>query len=65
MEKLLSKKARFDSVKVDIEALEWHYRRYTLGDRDKIAAECFQHVEFAIQKEELWAQNLRARVYAK
>ncbi len=65
VEKLLNKKAKFDSVVKDIEALEWHYKRFTLGDRDGLARECCHYVEMAIQREESWAKNLKARVYKK
>lgn len=65
MDKVLNKKAKFETVVKDIEALEWHYKRFTVGDRDPLAHKCFAHVEMAIQNGELWASNLRARVYRK
>lgn len=60
---LLSKKAKFEDVVLDKDILEIHYERYSKGDRDLLARQCFTYVEQAIQENKRWAIELRRNVY--
>ena len=62
---LLNKKAKFEDVVKERDILKMHYDRFTKGDRDTLARECFHHVEMAIQNNEYWAVALRDSVYKK
>jgi hypothetical protein len=43
MADLLSRKAKFEEVKRDLEAVLFHKNRYENGSVDTLAKQCFQH----------------------
>jgi hypothetical protein len=65
MVSLFSKKSLFKDVITDTEAVHYHYRRYSMGDRDLIARECFQYVESSAYKGLPWAVHMRKEVYKR
>lgn len=62
---LLSKKAKFENVILEEDILEIHYERYSKGDRDLLARQCFTYVEEAVQENKIWAIRIRQNVYKK
>jgi hypothetical protein len=62
---LFNKKSLFENVIKDTEAVHYHYRRYSMGDRDQLARECFQYVESSAYKELPWAVHMRKEVYKR
>lgn len=48
---LFSRKASFEQVKSDYEALTYHYSRYRLGERDLLAIQCFQFIMSKAQEQ--------------
>jgi len=48
---LFSRKAPFNLVKDDYEAVTYHYSRYRLGDRDLLAIQCFQMIMSKAQEQ--------------
>jgi hypothetical protein len=65
MVSIFSKKAIFEEVIKETEAVHHHYRRYSLGDRDILATKCFQYVESSAYKEMPWAVHMRKEVYRR
>jgi hypothetical protein len=43
MVNLLDRKAKFDSVKYDLKAVQFHMQRYDNGSVDVLAKQCFQY----------------------
>lgn len=41
----MSRKAKFEDVVKDREAIEYHVRRYESGSVYQLAKDCFQHVQ--------------------
>lgn len=52
MADLFTRKARFDLVKEDIKALEFHASRFLNGSRDALALQCYQVVQQEATKRE-------------
>lgn len=45
-----SRKAKFEDIKHDIEAVKFHAIRYDTGQRDKLSLACYQFIQQAKMK---------------
>lgn len=52
-----SRKAKFENVKYDEEALQFHAEKYRLGFRYPLSLACYQFLEIAKMKEEALNDN--------
>lgn len=52
-----SRKARFDDVKFDEEALKFHAEKYELGFKYPLSFACYQFMQIAKMKEEQLREN--------
>lgn len=62
---LFTKRASFDKVLFEPEAIKHHYRRYSMGERDALATQCFQHVESNVLGGKEWAVAMKKEVYRR
>lgn len=52
-----NRKAKFDNVKYDEEALAFHAEKYELGFRYPLSLACYQYLQIAKMKEEALNEN--------
>jgi hypothetical protein len=50
MADLFTRKAKFEQVKFDLKALEFHRDRYESGAVDKLALQCYQYLRLHEEK---------------
>ena len=52
-----NRKAKFDNVKYDEDALRFHAEKYELGFRYPLSLACYQYLQIAKMKEEVLREN--------
>jgi hypothetical protein len=62
---IFSKKAKYEDVLLEREAVRFHYWRHTQGHRDTLAIQCFQFIESKILDGSQQAKDIRAEVYKR
>ncbi len=65
MVSIFSKKAKYEDVLLEREAVKFHYERHTQGNRDLLAVQCFQFVESKILEGSEQAKAIKAEVYKR
>jgi histone deacetylase complex regulatory component SIN3 len=62
---IFSKKAKYEDVLLEREAVKFHYDRHTKGQRDTLAIQCFQFIESKIFEGSEQAKEIKAEVYKR
>jgi hypothetical protein len=65
MVSIFSKKAKYEEVLLEREAVKFHYSRYTQGNRDLLATQCFQFIESKVLEGSEQAKTIKAEVYKR
>lgn len=63
MDSIFSKKAKYEDVLLEREAVKFHYWRHTQGHRDMLARQCFQFIESKILEGSQQAKDIKTEVY--
>lgn len=62
---IFNKKASYEDVLKERDAVKFHYERYSQGHRDLLATQCFQFIESKILEGSEQAKQIKAEVYKR